>query len=69
MGHYKDIIINHIVYTHQTMSIYTNDFLVKLKRKNYLTPTHYLDYINSYLNLINEKSNITKQQVIKNFIL
>lgn len=65
MENYKDIIINHIVYTHQTMTGYTNDFLVKLKRKNYLTPTHYLDYINSYLNLINEKSNITKQQVIE----
>lgn len=47
------------------MNGYTNDFLMKLKRKNYLTPTHYLDYINSYLYLINEKSNITKQQVIK----
>lgn len=46
------------------MSVYTNDFLVKLKRKNYLTPTHYLDYINVYLNLIDEKSTIITRQVI-----
>jgi len=46
------------------MSVYTNDFLVKLKRKNYLTPTHYLDFINVYLNLIDEKSTIIARQVI-----
>lgn len=45
------------------MNDYTNDFLVKLKRKNYLTPTHYLDYINTYFNLIHEKTIITTQQV------
>lgn len=49
------------------MNGYTNDFLVKLKRKNYLTPTHYLDNINSYLYLVKEKSNFTTQQVIKKF--
>lgn len=46
------------------MSGYTSDFLLKLKRHNYLTPTHYLDFINTYLNLINEKSNMITQQVI-----
>lgn len=45
------------------MNDYTNDFLVKLKRKNYLTPTHFLDYINSYLNLIHEKTDMTTHQV------
>lgn len=58
------MIIKHIVYTHQTMNVYTNDFLVKLKRKNYLTPTHYIDYINTFLNLVNEKTDIITQQVI-----
>lgn len=61
---YKQIITNHIVYTHKTMSVYTNDFLVKLKRRNYLTPKHYLDFINLYLNLIDEKSSIVVHQVI-----
>lgn len=46
------------------MSVYTHDFLVKLKRKNYLTPKHYLDYINVYLNLIDEKYAIVARQVI-----
>jgi len=46
------------------MSVYTNDFLVKLKRRNYLTPKHYLDFINLYLNLIDEKSSIVAYQVI-----
>lgn len=43
---------------------YTHDFLVKLKRKNYLTPTHYLDFINVYIHLIDEKSTNTMKQVI-----
>lgn len=58
------MIINHIVYTHLTMNVYTNDFLIKLKRKNYLTPTHYIDYISTFLNLVKEKTDITTQQVI-----
>jgi len=61
---YRQNITNHIVYTHKTMSVYTYDFLVKLKRKNYLTPKHYLDYIHVYLNLIEEKSAIIARQVI-----
>lgn len=48
---------------------YTSDFLAKLKRKNYLTPTHYLDYINVYLNLIDDKSISIKRQVIIDFVL
>lgn len=58
-----------MVYVHQSMSNYTNDFLVRLKRKNYLTPTHYLDFINLYLYLIDEKSNTTTQQVILKYIM
>lgn len=61
---YKDIVVNHIVYTHLSMNGYNNTFLAKLKRRNYLTPTNYLDYINSYLNLVDEKLNVTTQQVI-----
>lgn len=51
------------------MNVYTNDFLIKLKRKNYLTPTHYIDYINTFLNLVNEKTDITTQQVITKRII
>lgn len=53
-----------MVYTHQSIYVYTNDFYAKLKRRNYLTPTHYCDYINSYTNFIDDKSNSITQQVI-----
>lgn len=55
-------IIAHVVHVHGSISGYTNDFLVKLRRKNYVTPKHYLDFIQSYLKLLEEKdSYITGQ--------
>ncbi|XP_050527907.1 dynein axonemal heavy chain 10 [Daktulosphaira vitifoliae] len=55
-------ILNHVMYIHQSMSRYTLDFQLKLRRKLYLTPKHYLDFITLYLQLIDERdSNITQQ--------
>lgn len=53
-----------MVYVHQSVYVYTDDFYTKLKRRNYLTPTHYCDFVNLYLNFIEEKSNSITQQVI-----
>lgn len=41
-----------MVYTHKTVCDYTVQFQTELRRKNYVTPKHYLDFINSYLNLL-----------------
>lgn len=56
-NHHRPAIIEHVVLVHQSLSKFTNDFLVKLRRKNYVTPKHYLDYLQSYQNLLEEKNN------------
>jgi dynein heavy chain len=62
----RESVINHIIYTHQRVSDYNDDFVVKMKRKSYLTPKHYLDFINVYQMLIDEKiKNILTQVTIK----
>jgi len=33
------------------------DFATKLRRRNYVTPRHFLDFINTYLKLLVEKKN------------
>ncbi|KAF2892470.1 hypothetical protein ILUMI_13689 [Ignelater luminosus] len=59
---YRDTIVEHVVYVHQRVGVYTVDFLVKLRRKNYVTPKHYLDFINTYLKLLDEKNNYINAQ-------
>lgn len=53
---HRDAIVNHVVYVHGTIGKYTQDFLVKLRRRNYVTPKHYLDFISTYLKLLEEKN-------------
>lgn len=55
-------IVQHVVYVHQTVSDYTMDFMLKLRRKNYVTPKHYLDFIQTYLKLLDEKNNYIDAQ-------
>ncbi|XP_055533348.1 dynein axonemal heavy chain 10 [Wyeomyia smithii] len=59
---HREPIISHIVHVHQSLKHYTQQFLLKLRRKNFVTPKHYLDYINTYLKLIEEKDNFIMQQ-------
>lgn len=49
---YRENIMKHVVYVHSTMHHYSKDYLQKLRRNNYVTPKHYLDYINTYLKLL-----------------
>ncbi|XP_055618804.1 dynein axonemal heavy chain 10 isoform X2 [Toxorhynchites rutilus septentrionalis] len=58
----REPIISHIVHVHQSLKHYTQQFLLKLRRKNFVTPKHYLDFINTYLKLIEEKDNFIMQQ-------
>jgi dynein heavy chain len=51
---YRDPIISHVVHVHQSLAHYTTEFALKLRRKNFVTPKHYLDYISTYLKLIGE---------------
>lgn len=51
---YRDSIITHVVYVHNSIKFYTLEYLQKQRRRNYVTPKHYLDYINTYIRLIGE---------------
>lgn len=53
--------MQHIVYVHSTMHHYSKDYLQKLRRNNYVTPKHYLDYINTYLRLLGKDNDNNKQ--------
>ncbi|KYN43305.1 Dynein heavy chain 10, axonemal, partial [Trachymyrmex septentrionalis] len=52
---YKEVIASHIVYVHTSVLQYTVDFATKLRRRNYVTPWHFMNFINTYLNLLVEK--------------
>lgn len=49
---YKEVIATHVVHVHSSLVYYSAQFLLKLRRKNFVTPKHYLDFINTYLKLI-----------------
>lgn len=53
---YKEPVILHIVHVHSSLGFYSLDFLLKLRRKNFVTPKHYLDFISTYLRLIGKSS-------------
>ncbi|KAJ8963302.1 hypothetical protein NQ318_018771 [Aromia moschata] len=59
---YRDTIIEHVVHVHQSVTQYTIDYLVKLRRKNFVTPKHYLDFITTYLRLLEEKDSYINSQ-------
>ncbi|EDV92648.1 GH18884 [Drosophila grimshawi] len=60
---HRDAIIEHVVHVHMTIQEYSKDYLTKLRRCNFVTPKHYLDYINTYLGLLEEKhKHITQQR-------
>ena len=47
---------------HVSVSNYTTDFLLKLRRPNYVTPRHYLDALETYQNLLNERKQYIESQ-------
>lgn len=52
---YRDVVLNAFVFIHQTLS-HANAKLVKTRGiKNVLTPRHFLDFIQHYVRLFNEK--------------
>jgi dynein heavy chain len=56
-------IVEHVVHVHTSVGAYTEEFLLKLRRRNYVTPRHYLDFIHMYLKLLDEKNIYIKAQV------
>lgn len=48
-------VIAHVCMVHSSVGDYSKLFLQKLRRCNYVTPKNYLDFINTYSNLLEEK--------------
>ncbi|KAK6624941.1 hypothetical protein RUM44_011805 [Polyplax serrata] len=53
---HRESVIDHVVYVHSCVGKYTSDFLVQLRRKNYVTPKQFLDFIAIYLTLLEQKN-------------
>lgn len=49
---YKRDIVEHVVHVHNSVRHYTQQYLQSVRRKNFVTPKHYLDFISTYLRLI-----------------
>lgn len=49
-------LVEHMVMVHQSVGEFSKQFQQKLRRSNYVTPKNYLDFINTYLKLLDEKT-------------
>ena len=52
-----------MVFVQETVVNYSREFLLKLRRVNYVTPKNYLDFINTYNKLLEEKDKFVLEQV------
>jgi dynein heavy chain, axonemal len=59
---YRQVLVAHIVMVHQSVEHYSEQFDIKLRRKNYTTPKNYLDYIGTYLQILQRKDDANRQQ-------
>ena len=60
---FREQIVSHIVMVHQSVAEYSVKFLQRLRRNNYVTPKNYLDFISTYLKLLEEKDQFILAQV------
>ncbi|RMC05733.1 hypothetical protein DUI87_17276 [Hirundo rustica rustica] len=49
-------VIDHIVMVHESVGDFSKKFLEKLRRRNHVTPKNYLDFLNTYAKLLEEKN-------------
>ncbi|KAM8812104.1 dynein axonemal heavy chain 10 [Rhynchonycteris naso] len=49
-------LVEHLVLVHKSVGEFSKLFLQKLRRSNYVTPKNYLDFINTYSKLLEEKT-------------
>ncbi|XP_063271579.1 dynein axonemal heavy chain 10 [Prinia subflava] len=49
-------VIDHIVMVHESVGVFSKKFLEKLRRRNHVTPKNYLDFLNTYAKLLEEKN-------------
>uniref|UniRef100_A0A5K3FBS4 AAA domain-containing protein n=1 Tax=Mesocestoides corti TaxID=53468 RepID=A0A5K3FBS4_MESCO len=56
LSDYYDAIIDHMVHVHLSVEGYTQEFVEKWRRINFVTPKHFLDYLTNYRRLLSEKT-------------
>lgn len=59
---HRNAIVNALVHVHQTLYDINKRLSRRQGRYNYVTPRHYLDFINHYVNLSNEKREELEEQ-------
>ncbi|XP_014219672.1 dynein heavy chain 10, axonemal [Copidosoma floridanum] len=59
---HREAVVRHAVHAHVLVNAYTSDFLAKLRRPNYVTPRHYLDALETYVNLLSERRSYIESQ-------
>ncbi|CAF1153283.1 unnamed protein product [Adineta ricciae] len=61
---FRQAIVTHMVMVHQSVEHYSEQFAKKLRRHNFTTPKNYLDFISTYLRLLERKNkeNLAQQQ-------
>ena len=53
---------DHVVHVHLSVGDYSKEFLQKLRRVNHITPKNYLDFISTYVKLLQEKDKFVLDQ-------
>uniref|UniRef100_A0A8D8V0N2 Dynein heavy chain 10, axonemal n=2 Tax=Cacopsylla melanoneura TaxID=428564 RepID=A0A8D8V0N2_9HEMI len=61
----KGSVITHLVYTHESVNGYLVEYMLLLKRHHYITPKHYLIFIENFLDLLNEKLQSYEDQSVR----
>ena len=54
---HSEAVIAHVRMVHESVGEYSKMFLQKLRRSNYVTPKNYLDFISTYVKLLEDKDN------------
>ncbi|KAI9220479.1 dynein heavy chain 1, cytosolic [Blastocladiella britannica] len=59
---YRDAVLNAFVHVHQSVHVMNQRLAKRQGKYNYCTPRHYLDFINQYVKLFNEKREELEEQ-------
>lgn len=60
---FKEKIVQHLVDVHTDAINQAIEYTKKIKRYNYVTPKHYIDFINNYLKQLDDKHKFIVEQV------
>ena len=60
---HRAAVVAHVVQVHTSAQLASVQYQQKLRRVNHCTPKHYLDYIKTYLRLLQESNEYNLAQV------